>query len=149
MITIEDFIRESNKIEGIIRYPLREEVIAHSTLLRLDTITIPDLNQFVETVTPGARLRKELGMDVRVGSHIPPRGGSGIEDRLGDLLQRKRRLDPQQAYRTHLEYEFLHPYIDGNGRSGRALWLWEMGGLSRAPLGFLHTFYYQTFRANS
>lgn len=26
----------------------------------------------------------------------------------------------------------------------RALWLWVMGGIENAPLGFLHTFYYQT-----
>jgi Fic family protein len=38
--------------------------------------------------------------------------------------------------------------MDGNGRSGRAIWLWQMlrqeGG---APLGFLHHFYYQTLEA--
>jgi hypothetical protein len=37
------------------------------------------------------------------------------------------------------------PTTDGNGRSGRALWLWCMRG--RAPLGFLHQFYYQTLGA--
>ena len=35
-----------------------------------------------------------------------------------------------------------HPFTDGNGRSGRALWLWQMN--NHAPFGFLHTFYYQT-----
>ena len=48
------------------------------------------------------------------------------------------------ACETHVRYELLHPFLDGNGRSGRALWLWLMG---QAPLGFLHTFYYQTLSA--
>lgn len=49
-------------------------------------------------------------------------------------------------FTTHLRYESIHPFSDGNGRSGRALWLWQMKG--RAPLGFLHQFYYQTLAAS-
>ena len=38
--------------------------------------------------------------------------------------------------------------MDGNGRSGRVLWLYNMGGIERVPLGFLHTFYYQALDAS-
>ena len=51
------------------------------------------------------------------------------------------------AYVLHCRYESLHPFTDGNGRSGRALWLWMMGGIEEAPLGFLHTWYYQSLEA--
>lgn len=50
------------------------------------------------------------------------------------------------AYRCHVVYETLHPFTDGNGRSGRAVWLRQMGWIVRAPLGFLHHFYYQTLQ---
>ncbi len=57
-------------------------------------------------------------------------------------------------YISHVAYENLHPFTDGNGRSGRALWLWQMmhGTMRQVnmarDLGFLHTFYYQTLNAS-
>jgi len=39
--------------------------------------------------------------------------------------------------------------MDGNGRTGRAIWAWQMQRLGRDPfaLPFLHRFYYQTLEA--
>jgi len=48
--------------------------------------------------------------------------------------------DRTHAFEVHLDYEHLHPFTDGNGRSARMLWAWQM---REFPLGFLHTFYYQ------
>lgn len=40
----------------------------------------------------------------------------------------------------------LHPFMDGNGRTGRAVWAWAMQRDGQDPfaLSFLHRFYYQT-----
>lgn len=137
------FILESNRIEGIIRTPLNREVAAHRDLLALDKITVPDLERFVTPVQPGAVLRRHHPeMDVRVGNYCPPRGGPEIEAALRVILDNALK---HGSYQTHLDYELLHPFTDGNGRSGRALWLW--GQMGHAPLGFLHEWYYQTLRA--
>ena len=121
-----------------------EQLEAHEWFLALERITIVDLEAFVDLVQPGARLRVERGMDVRVGNHVPPPGGPDIRGSLKRLLYVAGSSDPESPYKTHCLYEILHPFTDGNGRSGRVLWLWMMGGIEQAPLGFLHTFYYQT-----
>lgn len=143
--TLEDFVRESNRIEGILRDPTWQEIDAHEQFLAVDLIMAQDLQRFVSVCQPGAELRIEEGMDVRVGSHTPPYGGVIILECLATILANRERVG---VYRTHVLYEDLHPFMDGNGRSGRALWLWMMGGIEKAPLGFLHHFYYQTLGAS-
>lgn len=139
------FVRESNRIEGIEREPTVSEITA-TTHFVTRPLTLDRLTDLLNVYAPGNRLRDNAGLDVRVGSYVAPRGGPEIRQRLVKLLDdiaasvlRDQMLDP---FDVHVAYEKLHPFTDGNGRTGRAIWLWMMGG--HAPLGFLHTFYYQT-----
>lgn len=140
-----DWIAESNAIEGIHRPPTAVEIQEHKLLLGKPQLIVQDLVRLVRYIAPGAELRDRPGMCVRVGRHIPPPGGPHIHDQLQALLLAKvyGRWNP---HRTHVAYELLHPFMDGNGRSGRALWAWQMQQLGQDPfaLGFLHCFYYQT-----
>lgn len=156
--TLRDFLIESNRIEGIVRSPdiLDEEETLAMLFLGLDRIEVADLENLVNALAgPEARLRSRPGMNVRVGRHIPLPGGSTIKKNLSELLVTANRgrgvlrasAWASRAHWVHLQYEDLHPFMDGNGRSGRLLWLWCMGGIKNAPLGFLHHFYYQTLEA--
>lgn len=143
MNDIANFVRESNRIEGILREPTADEIKSFVALLALRRPAISDVEEFVSVYQPGAVLRRLPGMDVRVGQHIAPPGGPGIVDALWVILRDT--ADGLHPHEAHVRYEMLHPFTDGNGRSGRAVWAWGMKRYRRGfPLGFLHHFYYQT-----
>lgn len=145
-MSLIEFIKESNRIEGINRAPTEAEITAHVEFLdhSAGTLDIAALKDFVKVVAPGKPLRDKAGRDVRVGNHIAPPGGPDIADKLCDILTEA--CEGGDPYEVHQAYEHLHPFMDGNGRSGRVLWLWMMnkaGMLDRAVgLGFLHNWYY-------
>jgi len=148
---LREFVRESNRIENIVRDPTRGEIEAHERLLSLNAIRLPDVVEFVHAVAGGeAPLRSRPGMNVRVGPHLPPPGGPEILESLEALLAEvngSRKLSP---FEVHVRYETLHPFLDGNGRSGRAIWAWQMLDMGRDPfaLSFLRRWYYDSLDAS-
>lgn len=141
---LAEFVRESNRIEGIVREPTIHELAETEAFLKAESLTIIRLKSLVAVYAPHARLRDKKGLNVRVGNHVPPPGGPEIKERLQSFLDgvNNRLWGPFDA---HIVFETLHPLTDCNGRAGRAIWLWQRKG--HAPLGFLHHYYYDSLQA--
>ncbi len=142
--TLRPFADESNKIEGMGPATLKETQ-ALQDFLDGPIPSTEALEVYVGAVAPGHVLRDRAGLNVCVGNHVAPAGGPAVREELHRRLMDRSIWTP---YKNHLWYENLHPFTDGNGRSGRALWLYEIleRGLERRALalGFLHSFYYAT-----
>ena len=69
-------------------------------------------------------------ISVRVGNHFPPAAldVSGLMFELLDWWNKKSvELSPVLSFAIlHYRFEHIHPFADGNGRTGRALALWEL-----------------------
>ena len=100
-----------------------KKIITHEDILRLHKIMAADV---MDQGTAG-RYRT---IAVRVGRHVPP-PASDVSGLMFELLtwwnKEAASLSPVLSSAiVHYQFESIHPFADGNGRTGRALSLWEL-----------------------
>lgn len=69
-------------------------------------------------------------IQVRVGRHYPP-AAADVSGLMFELLEWWNKRAPElspvlSSSILHYQFEWIHPFADGNGRTGRALALWEL-----------------------
>lgn len=100
-----------------------KKIISHEEILRLHKIMAGDV---MDQGTAG-RYRT---MAVRVGRYVPP-PPADVSGLIFELLtwwnKEAANLSPVLSSAiVHYRFETIHPFADGNGRTGRALALWEL-----------------------
>lgn len=150
---MEQHIRQSNLIEGIdSRHEDELSLYAWAWLCEQETISQPVVLELHRLITCNQLPKAESGhyreIQVYVGWHVPPAPVIAKAEMYGwitGLMERWQDLDPKDM---HVRFEKIHPFVDGNGRTGRMLMWWHEKKLGRQPT--LITFkeskdYYQWF----
>lgn len=131
-------VRHSNLIEGV--DDSREDnrsVKAWKWLASLPYIDTNIIKELHHDIMRGQLHPKHLGefrkVDVTVGGRMTA-GSTFVPYLMAnfcyDLTNNYRDIDPQDM---HVRFEKIHPFIDGNGRTGRMLMWWHEAKLGRKP----------------
>lgn len=101
----------------------KKRVIRHEDLFKLHRI-------LAESVMDQGSAGSYRTIQVRVGRHSPPRAVD-VTGLMFELLEwwnkQSTELSPVLSSAIlHYRFEDIHPFADGNGRTGRALALWEL-----------------------
>lgn len=120
-------------VQEILNYLAALRFIAqHADVKQLQTRDVLKLHAIMGQ--KGALEREPVGLfrpyQVRVGMHVPP-PAKAVPKMVSELLEWLN--GPGQAWPAvissailHYQFEFIHPFGDGNGRVGRALATWEL-----------------------
>jgi Fic family protein len=110
-----------------------------TTNLCINIVQCIKLNSASIRVTPGTTLSNTLGEVI----YTPPSGEEVIREKLANLekfINEDTKIDPLiKMALMHYQFEAIHPFADGNGRTGRILLLLylKLSGLLDTPAIYL------------
>jgi Fic family protein len=166
IVTTQDELYKAALDDGISTDPQTKEVLRYRTALRYGFESLSKKGFSIQLIcdvcsilrSVGVKFR-DVGDDVAIGNpltqHIrytPPSGGPILHEKLKNLeqfllLPEKHGLDPLVRMAVaHYQFEAIHPFLDGNGRSGRILNILYLihSGLLRIPVLYLSRYIIRT-----
>src|SRR3990167_2863664 len=114
-------IFEAKNLARVVSYidkKAKEQELTLEVILSLHQLLLANIRDDV-----AGRFRKD-GEYVRVGNHIAP-DPKAVLDRLGKMLAEYNASSHENIIKRiallHLTFEYIHPFVDGNGRIGRVI----------------------------
>jgi len=128
---IKEFLKESNAIEGIYDDDsLQQSMFAWKNILKEDKLTTGVILKAHKTITlHHDLLPNEKGYFRECRVFIGGREGSPwleVPDEVHTLVKRMNKDKTwKEIKQSHIDFEEIHPFVDGNGRTGRLIMNWQ------------------------
>lgn len=130
LVDIVEALKESNNIEDVWDdQALIQAVRALEFLTDQEQLTVDNIQHMHGILMKNILPREECGRWRRVPVWIANREGkpwSMVPELMAQwILNAQQSKTSEQFVADHVAYEKIHPFIDGNGRTGRIIFIWQ------------------------
>ena len=139
-----DYIRESNAIEGVfqeseIELSLKAWKYLSKVRAPLKIEHILECHRLIMKNLWPRIAGKFRVVDIQVGNDTDFPSCKDIKSKMDHFITINRVAPPKdalEALSAHLAFEAIHPFRDGNGRTGRMIYWWHCHQLGLTPILF-------------